>query len=482
MPSPGSGRRALELALRLTAAGLLAWALWLALRPAGPGAVEAADSRTLRAALTRWSTVTAPRRVVLGFDAPPPAAERDWLAALAAAGTTVHWAAPPLLPTAVTLEPTPDPAGGLVLRAAAPPGARLALGDTLGPRETLVAGAEPVGFTLAWLEEGVHVAVGPVRAVAAAPDSLGLRRLLVLGRAGWQARFVLAALAERGWTVDARLVVAPGADVYRGITAPAGDTAVAAPPIGPLVAPPRRVEEPGPGLGGPPRAPRFAPAAPAAQAPEPPLRLPVDTARYSAVLALDSSAARLAPALSRYLRAGGGLVLWPEAAAHRAFTSVAAAGAGAALPPEDEEFGDSLPRRALALAPLQPLAAEAVVLESRGREVAVAARRVGLGRVVQVGYLDDWRWRMRGPEGSVDRHREWLAGLVGAAARTAVYPPAVRGGDPAPLAQLVDRLGPPEDGGLPTAPGRPGMPLWLPFAIGTLLLLEWALRRLRGAA
>src|ERR1019366_3377028 len=43
-----------------------------------------------------------------------------------------------------------------------------------------------------------------------------LHPVLVVGRAGWEAKFAVAALEERGWTVEARLFVAPGADVTQG--------------------------------------------------------------------------------------------------------------------------------------------------------------------------------------------------------------------------------------------------------------------------
>src|SRR5438034_1064430 len=40
-------------------------------------------------------------------------------------------------------------------------------------------------------------------------DTLGLRRLLVLGQAQWETKFTIAALEERGWQVDAHIVVSP---------------------------------------------------------------------------------------------------------------------------------------------------------------------------------------------------------------------------------------------------------------------------------
>ena len=59
-----------------------------------------------------------PARVQVDLAHPPAGAQRDWLAALKAAGTDVQWRGEKLLPTAVDIEPRVDPAGGGVLRAA----------------------------------------------------------------------------------------------------------------------------------------------------------------------------------------------------------------------------------------------------------------------------------------------------------------------------------------------------------------------------
>jgi hypothetical protein len=122
-----------------------------------------------------------------------------------------------------------------------------------------------------------------------------------------------------------------------------------------------------------------------------------------------------------------------------------------------------------------------VPLERRGDGVAVAARRVGAGRVIQVGYDDSWRWRMAGVTGSEAAHREWWSRIV----RSAAYAPlsneslSTETFDAAPLASLVDRLGPARAlaGDLPS---RPIDHRWLIALMVLLLVAEWASRRLRG--
>jgi hypothetical protein len=124
------------------------------------------------------------------------------------------------------------------------------------------------------------------------------------------------------------------------------------------------------------------------------------------------------------------------------------------------------------------------VLEEQGGRVAVAARRSELGRVIQLGYEDTWRWRFGGGANAVAAHRDWWSGLVSAVAHRATTP-AVRAlpDESAPLAALVTALGPPT----PDAMRRSGRGGWLPSpvllfsAIIALLLAEIASRRLRGA-
>ncbi len=380
----------------------------------------------LRASLERWSTVEEPQLLQLRLDRPPDGVERDWLAALAASGTEVRWSGPSLVATAMSVAPVADPQGGIDVLVAAPTGSLIHLLDTLGVRDSATGASGGNRFHLTQSVSSVEARVGPVQATDSPRDSLTLGRLLVLGRAGWETKFTIAALEERGWQVDARLAVAKGADITRA----------------------------------------------AAQ---------IDTTRYSAVLALDSTAARSAGEITRFVRSGGGLLLWPGAATTKSLAVLAPGGAGPIEADRSRSPAAGPPRAALDLSPITSLKPDALVLERRGDVVSVAARREGLGRVTQVGYLDLWRWRMAGAEGSVEAHRAWLARLVSGVAwtrRTAIKAPP---GDAAPLATLIDKLGPASD----PAPPSLGSVIerwsgWLFAGLLLALLAEVVSRRARG--
>ncbi|MBI3792258.1 MAG: hypothetical protein HY275_15460, partial [Gemmatimonadetes bacterium] len=340
-----------------------------------------------------------------------------------------------LAPLAIALEPSLDPAGGVELLAAAPAGDTLRLGDSVGvldsarvrTRGVRLAMATPVGEAVAMTRNGT------LRARAPVPTSP--KAVVVLARAGWEPKFIVAALEERGWKVEARLIVRPDTAVVQGNTA---------------------------GL---------------------------DTARVGVVIALDQAAAARAGAIAQFVRSGGGLILGPEAATLPAFAELLPGTAGARRASAAITVSARDPRRALPLVPLATLGPGATALEHRDDAVAVAARRLGAGRVVYEGYDDSWRWRMTGPEGAREAHRRWWAALVAAASpepfprATLPGAGAVRSAD-APLARMVATLGAP---GLPREPtsapdaegdGAPGW--WGALALAALLA-EWASRRLRGA-
>jgi hypothetical protein len=299
--------------------------------------------------------------------------------------------------------------------------------DTLGNLDSVRATAAGVRMHLPKPRRTVDAAVGPVRARGASLDSLRLGRLLVVGAAGWETKFAVAALEERGWEVDAHFIESPKSDVRQG-----------------------KIAE-------------------------------LDTARYAAVLAIDTTAARYGDRIARFVRSGGGLVLWSPAAKARAFAPLAPGGAGTLIEDEGSQPSDSAPRTVLELVPITSLAPDAVALERRGDVVTLAARRIGAGRVLETGYLNSWRWRTAGGDDAPERHRTWLATLVARVAyagRVPLPPPPT---DAAPLATLVDRLGPPSSpreagtGGDPAALAR-----WIFGILCGALLLEWASRRVRG--
>jgi hypothetical protein len=484
MRSHAEPRELVERGLRLMVVAALAWCLIRALTHRAD-AVERARSATLQRALARWSTVAAPSAVELGLDRPPPGVEREWLAALAGAGTAVRWTGDSLLPTALAVVPVADPAGGVEAGIAAPDGRVAILADAAGALDSAPVRGSGLRFHLADARGAVEARVGAVPAVGTALDSLVLRRLLVVGRAGWEMKFVVAALAERGWAVDAHHVVSPKSDVVQGtlraVATQPGTGPSPAPPAGMMlgrgmVSGTMRFGPPGAG-----DAPAPTPSPPRSASPR--ALVEIDTAKYAAVLAIDSSAARYAATIGRYVRRGGGLLLWAEAGRSPALAALGAGtGFGDPLEGVEEWPVGGTPRVALDMAPVLGLRSDAVVIERRGPHVAVAARRIDAGRSLTLGYLETWRWRMAGTGDAPAEHRAWLARLVAGVAYSPRSPIPTAALDPAPLAGLVSRLGPPAE---PGAGGAGGgwdwlSSRWLFALIGIGLLVEWASRRLRG--
>ena len=215
-----------------------------------------------------------------------------------------------------------------------------------------------------------------------------------------------------------------------------------------------------------------------------------DTTRVGVVIALDASAAPAAPAIEAFVRSGGGLILGPEAAAHASFAALRPGPTGARRASAAIVVSAADPRRALPLVPVEALTRGAVALERRDGMVAVAARRVGAGRALQVGYEETWRWRMTGPDGAREAHRRWWAALVASASpdpspeATDSASVTVSASD-APLARMVAELGVPDPAiAEPTGSTEPAGPLgWWWGVLALLALLgEWASRRLRGVA
>ncbi len=427
---------------------LLAALLWGSLAPAprarGRSAVRVGGG--LGAALDAWTAAPPADTLMLLADTVPVARLLARLAALRRAGTAVTWADGGVPATAIALERVADPEGGVRALVAAPPGTRIVLADPFGAMDTLRPAAGGASALLASGESEVRAAVGAQSVEAGAPESLALRHLVVLGRAGWESKFTIAALEERGWTVDARLAVAPGIEVVQGT-----------------------------------------PAA-------------LDTARTAAVVVLDSLPAADGARVAAFALSGGGLVLSPSGARTPALAALAPARQGPEIRAATLAFASASPRRALSFFPLQ-LRGDALPLEARDGRVAAAARRAGAGRVVEVGYEETWRWRLGGGTEAPEAHRAWWAAVVASAAyrpvtgRGAGSAPGRAGdGDPvrgagadlsraAPRAAIFGALGAPAPAGAPTpTPPRPRVPSGLAAGIVlALLLVEWGSRRLRGA-
>lgn len=392
------------------------------------GAAEAED------ALVHWSTSSNPRRVHVSIDSIPAPPLRDWIAAFPGAGTQAGWDGEIPAPGAVSVEPVADPQRPSRVWVAASPGARVQLSDELGPVDSASVDGHGAVFVLPRLEGRIRATLdGQAFATNHLRDSVSIKPALVVGMAGWEGKFIAAALEEHGWEVDARFAVAPSGDVEQG-----------------------------------------------------PAQIRLDTARYSFVVAMDSVIRRYADQLPRYVGRGGGLIVLGEASSVPGLGSLLPARWGIPTRPTDfrPQTADD-PRRSFALGDLYNLKDGALALEMRDDDVAIAGWRVGDGRVIQIGYLDTWRWRMAGlDDDAVESHRLWWAALASGVAYAPRFDRAVSDEvEPTPRATLIETIGAPAPAELELA-SMLDDPRLLPWAFGALLgllFLEWTSRRLRGA-
>jgi hypothetical protein len=425
-----SPRSALELSCRLGAFALLGWLLGMALTPRAGRRTERASAHSLADALPVWTRLGSRVALHADLNVVPERWSIDWLAALARAGRPVSWSGTPPV-VGISAEPIVDPAGGARLDVAAPGGTVVVLNDDVSTIDSVRTGTSGMSVATPMLA-GSAIAIAAGQRFGAAPiDSLVLGAVIVVGRAGWEGKFVAAALEERGWRVTGRWSIAPGVNVSQGM-------------------------------------------------------IDLDTSRVSAIVALDTTAASLAGAIERFVRNGGGLVLAGSAAAAPAFAALAPAAIGERIV-QRATTSDTVDRGATGFYALSSLRADATPLERRQNRVAVAARRVGAGRVIQLGFDESWRWRMAGAPGSEAAHRAWWTNIVGSVAYSS-HPERSEGSAvrdrstmSAPLATLVDRLG----AARPSPPANferwtPDSRLLLALMLA-LLLIEWTSRRLRGA-
>lgn len=422
MPSP---RSRFETACRIGAFGLLGWLLGGSLIPSTGRRIERAKGDEVASRLAEWTRAAGNVGVHATLDAAPEPATTEWLSALRRSGRQVTWSgnAPA---AAMSVEPIADPNGGTRIDIAAPDGQRVAVHDDASAIDSIrVTSGNLGGTVITPLVVGdVQAVVGKQTLTAAAADSVRIRPIVVLGAAGWEGKYVVSALEERGWPVVARFTVAPNVEVTQGTIAT------------------------------------------------------LDTSKISAVIAIDSTVAALGSSLERFVRSGGGLIL---AGASASASNVRAIVPGPLAPRTHPNVKptDTVRLGTTGFYPVARVRGDAVVLEKRGDGIAVAGRRVGSGRVIQVGYDDSWRWRMAGATGSESAHREFWSRLVSAVA----YAPSAAFGHErtvtAPTAFLVDQLGPPHVAA-PEAPSRPVDRRILLTIMMILLLAEWASRRLRG--
>jgi hypothetical protein len=419
-----------EWALRLTLVIGLAVALWRSIRVTQAGAViVSAHASTLGEALRRTTSTSRVGAVDVDVDGTLPTVQRAWLVALRNAGVRVSWHGD-VPAMALSVERAREPAGRVRVRAVADSDALLVFRDSVGVIDSIRA-ARGAALEASDIVGGVTAQQARFRATSSVPERTDRRDVLVLGRAGWESRFVLAALGEAGWRVRGRLPVAPGVAVV--------DASV----------------------------------------------LPLDTARYDAVIALDSTAADLAAGVARFVAQGGGAIVAGSALDVGALRGIAPARAGARRPGRILLEGDTLTRADLPMRPLVAIRDDAVMLERQPAGIVAAVRRAGRGRVAAVGYDESWRWRMEGGATGEAAHRDWWSRMTGLVApeRAPSRNVATGRNDALPRAALIDDLG------QPTRASPPGgsstsdrLPLVLLLIALVALLAETASRRFRGAS
>jgi hypothetical protein len=433
MPSRAEIRVRVEQVLRGIVIAVLAVMLWHSLSPEGNSGGQRLSARGVRGALAKWSALAkAPSGIHLQLDSVPSPLERSWLGALAGAGSSVTWSGD-LPPVMIDAQPAASPAGGTNVLLAAPSGSSVEVSDNIGVIDTVRAQNAGAALALTSISGSLTSRVRNSVASTVPRDSVVLQKALVIGDAGWESKFVVAALEEEGWKVDAFIRIAPGVDVTQGSAAV------------------------------------------------------IDTSRYSAVVALDGAASPYANRIVEFARTGGGVVLGAQAASLDAMAPLRVGAVGRstpearAIPP-----GRSASLATLPLAPIPSLRSEAVPLEWRAGAVATAARRIRAGRLLQLGYEDTWRWRMSGDEQAVRDHRVWWTGLVSSVA----YAPRVlratifASTDEAPVLDFVADFGPSTPpGALSRMSEQPSDRMaWLFVLLTIALVGEVASRRLRGAS
>jgi hypothetical protein len=431
MPSRADTRRRFETALRAVSIAILGLMLWLSLDRGRAQSLVSAGSADLGSGVRAWSmSGLAPDEIRVRLDRPPQPSERDWLAALRGAGSSVMWSGD-IPVTALSVMPVASPRGGFTVLAAAPGSATIRLSDDVGPLDTAIARNGGATFSIPSATGVIRATTGLTTGVAALPDSARVRRVLVIGNAGWESKFTVAALEEDGWRVDADLRVAPGVNVTQGSLSA------------------------------------------------------IDTSRYSAVIVLDGAAASRAPEITRYVASGGGLILAGSSAALDAFSGIRPGVPGKVEPGSvlHSEPG-STTLLSLPLVPAGSLRSDVIPLDRRNGSIAAVARRHGTGRVLQQGYVDTWRWRMSGGDDSPGDHRAWWTRAVASVAYSPSHALDSMRSEPdnAPFARLVASLGTPSPVSSPgIVSAASSIPLWLLFAILAISLPgEWASRRLRG--
>jgi hypothetical protein len=419
----------------------MALVLWLLAAPVGRG--------TLRTVVSPNGATDTPLPVLLRSAAEtvdvtlagvPDARTRATLRALRGSGHVVRLFAPrPLASLATAAEEEWRATGRTRIQVVSSDSSLASLRDAAGLIDSvrvgpagLQPGSGPVQGAFAIDASTARASVAPL--IAGAP---AVARVLVLGDATWESRFLVASLEEAGWPVDAGLTLSPRVTITQGST------------------------------------------------------LEPSRSRHALVVLLPGASAAAVSRLPGFVRDGGGLVIVGESARMPALAPLRAGSPGVLIAGELGAESSGTPRHGLDLVPIAALVAGSVVLETRDGVTAVAARRVGSGRVVQVGYANSWLWRMAGNDDAPVAHRRWwtslLASVVPLSAPTSRIVTAAESDTltAAPVAALARAVGLPalRDAGVSSTRRdiRASIDLkWVLVAALLLLVASWVLRRWRG--
>lgn len=413
------------MACRFAAFALLGWLLGDSIIPSSARRLERASAGTIGSRLSSWTRARVNVSLHADLATTPDAWIVDWLAALEHSGHAVTWSGTPPA-VAVSAEALADPRGSVRIDVAAPSRTPIVLRDAASIVDSVRVSQLGATVETPTMIGALVGDAGGQRFSIAAPDPARLRAIVVVGDASWEAKFIAAALQARGWPVITKYHVAPGVDVSQGAV------------------------------------------------------LPLDTSRVAAVVAVDTTIQSLGAVLEQFVRSGGGVVLAGPASLATSVGVLTAGSLGARTRPSVLP-ADTISLGSTGFYPVTSLNADGVALDRRSAGVAVAARRVGAGRVIQIGFDDSWRWRMAGGPGSEAAFGDWWSRAIAAVAYLPATATDAAGAQAAtaPLARLVDRLGPARPA--PSSTTRPPVDRRLLLALMMILLLtEWGSRRLRG--
>jgi hypothetical protein len=258
MPSRAD-RVGLERALRIGAAIALAWLIVGLFRERRTTGGEIIESRNLAAQLGRWTATPPADSLGLRLTGAPDRVARAYLRAFTANGTSIAWENRGISPLMLDGESLQDPAGGAVLRLTGEANSSIAVSDALGLLDSVRISGLGVTARLSAASGTIRALTGSTLATAHLPPASSDRSIVVLGMGGWESKFTIQALEERGWNVESRLALAPRLATGQGRP------------------------------------------------------FPLDTTRQLAVVVLDSSALTYAREIVQFVRSGGGLVLGASA-------------------------------------------------------------------------------------------------------------------------------------------------------------------------